>query len=72
MVGHGSLPTGLDDTLVLLDTLQKTTAQAKSYNFYKLCCCGSAINRVLRMRIEGIYESKYITSKKKAFIKRFL
>ena len=44
MVGHGSLPTGLDDTLVLLDTWQKTTAQAKSYNFYKLYCCGSAIN----------------------------
>ena len=48
--------------LVSLDTRHNATAGARSYDFYKLCYCGSAINsRDLRVRIEGVYVNTYLT-----------
>lgn len=68
--GMGLCPLGWTRHLVSLDTWHNTTAVARSYYFYKLCRCGSAINsRDLRMKIEGVFSRKYITYEK-IFIKR--
>lgn len=49
-VGHG-LPTVFNDALASIDACCNTAAVARSYYFYNLCCCGSAINsRDLRMK----------------------